>query len=169
MKNYKFCPICASKLLHKQEDDFDRLFCSNQACSFVFYDNPTPVVAAIVLYQGEVILARNPNWPPKWFGLITGFLEKNEAPEAGVLREVKEELNLDGEVKELVGLFPFRRKNQLLIVYEVQAEGKIKLNEELESYKKVAPEKLRAWKFGTGKAVQVWLEKQGIFNPVLDL
>ena len=33
-----------------------------------------PVVAAIVEYEGKVLLARNVAWPPQWYALITVFL-----------------------------------------------------------------------------------------------
>jgi NADH pyrophosphatase NudC (nudix superfamily) len=36
---------------------------------------------------------------------ITGFLEKGETPENGVLREVTEELGLTGSSAELIGVY----------------------------------------------------------------
>ncbi len=50
--------------------------------------------------------------------------------------------------------------NQLIIAYEVNAEGNIELGEELEEYKLVPVEKLRPWPFGTGLAVKDWLESR---------
>jgi NAD+ diphosphatase len=105
---YRFCPACAAPLSARAADG--RLAC---ACGYVHWDNPVPVVAAIVEHEGAVILARNRDWPEKMFGLVTGFLEKDEAPEAGVKREVKEELDLEPLGATLVGLYPFARRNEL--------------------------------------------------------
>ena len=138
----------------------DRLACS-AACGYVHWDNPVPVVAAIVEHEGGVILARNKDWPEKMFGLITGFLEKDETPESGVAREVKEELGLQASATHFVGLYPFARRNELLIAFHVPAEGAVVLNEELAAYKRIAPEKLRPWDFGTGLALADWLRNRG--------
>ena len=77
------------------------------SCGFVLWDNPTPVVAAIVEYNGAVVLVRNKAWTQKFFGLVTGFLEKGETPDAAVLREVKEELGLAGTTAEFIGNYSF--------------------------------------------------------------
>ena len=152
---YRFCPRCAQPLAAGEYGEAQRLGC---ACGFVHWDNPLPVVAAIVEHEGGVILARNKAWPdPKMFGLITGFLEKGETPEAGVVREVKEELSLDAATAHFVGLYPFARRNELIIAYHVPATGEIRLNEELADYRRIAPEKLRPWDFGTGLALRDWL------------
>jgi NAD+ diphosphatase len=57
----------------------------------VHYDNPTPVVAAVVEHEGQVLLARNKAWPDTWYALVAGFLEREEDPVAAVAREVLEE------------------------------------------------------------------------------
>jgi len=129
-------------------------------CGYVHWDNPVPVVAAIVEHEGAVILARNKDWPEKMYGLVTGFLEKDEAPEAGVKREVKEELDLDATAALFVGIYPFARRNELIIAYHVPATGTVRLNEELADVRRIAPEKLRAWEFGTGLAVADWLKRR---------
>ena len=129
-------------------------------CGFVHWDNPVPVVAAIVEHEGAVILARNKDWPEKMYGLVTGFLEKDEHPENGVRREVKEELDLEPAAAHFVGLYPFARRNELIIAYHVPATGTVRLNEELAEVRRVAPEKLRPWDFGTGLAVADWLKRR---------
>jgi NAD+ diphosphatase len=156
----KFCPHCGQGLIKKQIEGKDRLACPSSSCTYVFWDNPISVVAAIVELDGRVILARNRLWPEKMFGLVTGFLEQGETPEAAVLREVKEELGLDGTVAEFVGLYSFFEKNQLIIAYHVDAYGTVTLGEELAEVRYVSPERLKPWPFGTGYAVKDWLERR---------
>lgn len=165
MSRFKFCPQCAKPLGLRQEGEMPRLACPDRACGFVHWDNPVPVVAAIVEHEGEIVLGRNAAWPPGMFALITGFLEKHDPhPESGVLREVKEELGLDGRVAEFVGFYPFERMNQLIIAYHVVATGTITLNEELVEYRKLHPEKIRLWPAGTGYAMRDWIVRHG-YNP----
>jgi len=154
---FRFCPLCAQPLVPGEHGGARRLACS---CGFVHWDNPLPVVAAIVEHEGGVILARNKDWPEKMFGLITGFLEKAETPEAAVAREVNEELSLDVTAVHFVGLYPFERRNELIIAYHVPASGEVRLNEELADYRRIAPEKLRPWDFGTGLALRDWLARR---------
>lgn len=156
----KFCPRCATPLVPREAGGRSRLACPAESCGFVFWDNPLPVVAAIVEHEGAVVLVRNHGWPEKLFGLVTGFLERDESPEAGVLREVKEELGLDAEVVRLVGAYAFPQRNELIVAYHVRATGPITLGEELAAFKSIAPEKLRPWDFGTGLAVRDWLAGQ---------
>lgn len=157
---FKFCPKCGAPLVTKQHHGRDRALCEKDGCGFVHWGNPTPVVAAIVEHEGQMLLARAKNWPEKMFALVTGFLEAGETAEAGVLREVKEEIGLDGEVVSLVGVYPFEMRNELIIAFHVKTSGEVKLGEELAAYKLIAKDKLKAWPFGTGLAVQAWLDRQ---------
>ena len=74
----RFCTHCATPLalLTQAEDggDKERLRCP--ACGWTHWNNPTPVLAAIVEVGGKVLLARNAAWPVKMFALITGFMAK---------------------------------------------------------------------------------------------
>jgi len=163
MSDFRFCPRCTTPLVELELGGRPRRACPKEGCGFVHWGNPTPVVAAIVEHEGAVLLARGKGWPEKVFGLITGFLEAGESPQAGVLREVREELDLEGQVVALVGVYPFEPRNQVLISFHVRAQGQVTLSDELEAYKAIAPEKLRAWPFGTGEAVRDWLAGR---NPV---
>src|SRR5699024_4344332 len=141
---------------------FDRLCCP--VCDYTFWDNPTPVVAALVEYHGRLVFARNAAWPKGRFGLITGFLEPREDPAEGVLREVAEELSLTGKITTFIGAYGFARNNQVLLCYHVLGHGDVRLNEELAEYRLVA--KHNAWyrPAGTGLAVRDWLRSQG-YDP----
>ena len=160
MTPFAFCPLCGTALKDAVVDERARKVCSSASCEFVHWDNPTPVVAAIVQHDDSIVLVRSRGWPAKMFGLVTGFLERGETPAAGVLREVKEELGLDGEAPELVGVYGFDQMHQVIIAYHVLARGELTLGEELEESKRVAVDRLKPWPFGTGHAVRDWLAKR---------
>jgi NADH pyrophosphatase NudC (nudix superfamily) len=160
MQEMKFCPSCASPLRPHTTEGRERLACSSESCDYVFYDNPVPVVAALVEHGQTVLLVRGKGWPEKWYGLVTGFLEKGESPEQGVLREVREELGLRGEVISFIGAYPFAEMNQVILAYHVRGQGEIAMGEELAGVKAIPPDKLRPWPLGTGHAVRDWLERR---------
>lgn len=160
---YRYCPVCAAPLIERAdagEAGKLRLACPDG--HWTHWDNPLPVLAALVELDGRVLLARNAAWPEKVFGLVTGFLERDETPEQGVARELKEETDLDAEQVTLIGVYEFIRKNELIIAYHVRSSGSIRLSEELIEYRLVAPEKLRPWRAGTGYAVADWLRARGL-------
>ena len=153
----RFCPRCGQALQVLPLNGQSRPRCTAADCGYVHWDNPLPVVAAIVEMDDAVILARNRDWPEKMYGLITGFLEKAESPEDAVLREVWEELGLRATVAHFIGYYPFFAQNQLILAFHVPATGDIVLGEELAAIKRVPIERLQAWNFGTGLAVRDWL------------
>lgn len=164
MSRFRFCPQCGQALHTVEMGGLPRQTCPVPGCGFVHWDNPTPVVAAIVEHEGKIVLARNAAWPKDWYALITGFLEKGEDPREGVMREVKEELNLDAQGATFVGHYEFRRMNQIIIAYHVPATGTIQLNEELVDYRCEAFDEVRYWEAGTGYALRDWLRGKG-FDP----
>ena len=162
-ESFKHCPRCGTPL-----PEGPRAACTTPGCGFIDYQNPLPVVAAIVEHEGKVLLVRAKGWPQKMFGLVTGFLEKGEEPQAGILREVKEELGLDGEIVSLIGAYTFELRNELIVAYHVKAKGTVALSDELEAYKAIEPAKLRPWAFGTGFAVSDWLAASKKGDRLLD-
>ncbi|MBH1987401.1 MAG: NUDIX domain-containing protein [Burkholderiales bacterium] len=162
---FAYCPLCATRLSTRADPmspDILRQACPDAACGFVHWDNPTPVVAAVVEHEGALILARNKAWAAPFYALITGFLEKTDpSPQEAIVREVKEELDLDAVGVSFIGHYRFERQNQLIVAFHVRATGVITLGEELSEYKRVAPEKARYWPVATGLALRDWLVSQG--------
>ena len=138
----KFCPACGNRLTSKLIDGANRLTCKDEACGFIYWNNPIPVVAALVFYQSQYVIARNVAWPEGTYSLITGYLEQSENPKKAVLREVKEELGLDGQIHGFIGNYNFSEKNQLIIAYEVHATGSLVTNHELAEIKHLTPAEL---------------------------
>ncbi|MEQ8712151.1 MAG: NUDIX domain-containing protein [Cyclobacteriaceae bacterium] len=155
-----YCQKCASPLMEKEKDGYLRQVCSSEECDQIFWNNPIPVVAGIIEYDGNIILIQNVGWPKEWYGLVTGYLEKGETPEQGMLRELKEELGLEGEIQSFVGNYSFFEKNELILAYHVTAKGDIIMGDELADYKIIPIEKVKPWPFATGIALGDWLERR---------
>ena len=162
--DFRFCPQCATSLewVSRAEDGGDKLRLRCMACDWTHWNNPTPVLAAIIEYRGQVLLARNAAWSGRMFALITGFMEAGETPEEGIAREIKEETNLDVLSLSLVGVADFQRMNQVIITYHAVAEGEISLSPELVEYKLLDPQDVMCWPAGTGLALAQWLRGRGI-------
>ena len=163
MTQFKFCPACATPLewiaLNEDGGPKERLRCVG--CGYTHWNNPTPVLAAVIEYQGQVLLARNAAWPGKMYALITGFMEAGETPQEGIAREIKEETALDVTALNLIGVYDFQRMNQVIIGYHAQAEGEVQLSPELVDYRLYALEDVRCWQAGTGHALADWLRSRG--------
>jgi len=162
-KSMNYCPECASLLELKRIDGVERKACTSPECSFVHWDNPVPVVAALVQYQGKIVLARNSQWPESMFSLVTGYLERNETPEEAAVREVKEELGLNAKVQDFIGCYSFTEKNQVILAHSVAATGELKTGSEITEVKLLSREELSLWQFGrlalTSDITKHWLEK----------
>lgn len=156
----KYCPECGSKLAMREHEGRDYASC--EPCGFTHWNNPTPVVAAIVELDGHIVLAHNKLWPPKMFGLVTGFLEEREHPDQAIAREVEEELGLIVNETSLVGAYGFEQQNQIIVAYHVRCDGEIHLGCELDAFKLIHPDKLKPWALGTGPAVKDWLEQRKV-------
>lgn len=170
--DFRFCPVCATELVMRADSaagadgDKARLACPDG--HWTHWDNPVPVLAALVELEGRILLARNTAWGPKNFALITGFMERGETPEQGIQRELHEETGLVAEQTSLIGVYEFIRKNELIIAYHVQARGEVRLSPELVEYRLVSPEKLRPWRAGTGFAMADWMRARGLEPEFID-
>jgi NADH pyrophosphatase NudC (nudix superfamily) len=161
--SFKFCPQCATALefIAQLEDGGkkERLRCV--ACGYTHWNNPTPVLAAVIEYQGKILLAQNAAWPGKMFALITGFMEAGETPQGGIAREIKEETSLQTSELNLIGVYDFQRMNQIIIAYHAMCHGDVILSPELVDYRLFELDQVKCWPAGTGYALADWLRSRG--------
>lgn len=89
----KFCLACGARLRTVREDGRRRHRCPR--CRWTFYGNPVPAAVAVIVRGGRLLLARRarPPYAGSW-DLPGGFLEAGEHPEAGLRRELEEELGV---------------------------------------------------------------------------
>lgn len=166
MTDFKFCPQCATPLalIEREEDGGPKARLRCPACDFTHWNNPTPVLAAVIEKAdegGRILLARNAAWPGRVFALITGFMEAGETAQEGIAREVLEETALSVDSVSLIGVYDFQRMNQVIIAYHVVARGQVTLSPELLEYKLFEPQDVLCWPAGTGYALADWLSARG--------
>jgi len=84
----------------------------------------TVTAAAIVVdTQGRVLLLKHRFRPGAGWGIPGGFLEAGEQPDAGVKRELREEVGLELAGVELVTTRVFKKARQLEIVFRCRPKG----------------------------------------------
>jgi NADH pyrophosphatase NudC (nudix superfamily) len=161
--DFTFCPQCATPLafitLAEDGGDKERLRCP--ACGYTHWNNPTPVLAAVIEYHGQILLACNAAWPGKTYALITGFMEAGETPQEGITREISEETALTTTELNLLGVYDFQRMNQVIIAYHAVCHGEVQLSPELVDYRLFDFADVKCWPAGTGYALAEFLRSRG--------
>ena len=167
---FKFCPQCAAPLawISQAEDGGDKSRLRCPSCNYTHWNNPTPVLAAVVEVDGKILLARNAAWPGKMYALITGFMEAGETAQEGIQREIAEETNLSTDALSLIGVYDFQRMTQVIIAFHAVCHGEVRLSPELVDYRMLAPENLKCWPSGTGYALADWLTSKGLKPEFID-
>ena len=90
---FLFCPHCGSAQF--TEHDFKSKRC--QTCGFTYYANIAAATACFIRNErGELLVARRKKEPAKdTLDLPGGFVDMSENAEEAIVREIKEETNLD--------------------------------------------------------------------------
>lgn len=129
MKPFVYCPYCRTDLVTEFQEGQPRERCPG--CGEWFYRNSKPCAGALVSDdQGRLLLARRAIAPfqGRW-DLPGGYLEEGEHPEAGALREVREETGLQVRITGFGGLYMDTYGeggvHTLNVFYEAEVEGAI--------------------------------------------
>jgi ADP-ribose pyrophosphatase YjhB (NUDIX family) len=123
---HRYCPHCGARLAGRSNDEIQLQVCD--VCGSVFYGNPLPVAASVLLNDArEVLLVKRGAAPHKgeWC-LPTGFAESEESIEAAALRELEEETGLTGRVTRLLSVGSTESPyygDLLFVCFEVEQTG----------------------------------------------
>jgi ADP-ribose pyrophosphatase YjhB (NUDIX family) len=118
-----YCSQCGQSVVPRVVGGRHRAVCP--ACDHVFYENPLPVAAAVVLNERrEVLLVKRKREPHKsrWC-LPMGFAEMGETIAAAALRELTEEAGVHGQALRLLDADSFESSHYgdlLIVTFEVQ-------------------------------------------------
>jgi len=132
-KQYKFCPTCAAELNWKMIETRNYLCCPK--CDFVFWNNPKPVTSAVIVKDNKVLMIKRNRDPLKGYWVLPGgYIDYEEKPEEAVIRETKEETNLDIKPEKLVGVYRINNDptgvNIDIIYLASIVSGELKINDE---------------------------------------
>lgn len=151
---FKFCPICGSKdLTFKYGRAFD---CHH--CGFEYYFNSAGAVLAVIFNdKGELLVSKRAKAPYKdTFDFPGGFIDPTESAEESLVRELKEELNIEVENFELCFTVPNQYPFSGVIIFTVDMVFKVRIKDfsnmkamdDVAEYFWVDPKKLHEHFFG---------------------
>ena len=102
MAHLEFCSNCGEKNKFGKKDGNNRFYCSH--CHKIHYENPNPTATLVCPKNNSILLVKRAADPGKGlWGLPGGFIERGESLKAGAARELLEETNLKGAVKQILG------------------------------------------------------------------
>ncbi len=165
----QYCAECSNLLEKREIDGYGRLFCP--LCDKIYYENPLPVVVAVITNENEqVLLTKRAISPGKGeWALLAGFVEIDESSPQAILREVKEEIGVKGELGRLIGVYEGKTSiygSVIVIGYKVLVrEQSFSLNKEIEEVKFFSPDELPPLAFSSHREIlnDLWRIRR---NPV---
>jgi len=134
----KYCSQCGAAIASKIVEDRTRSVCP--ACDTIFYENPLPVAAAIVLNEKrEVLLVKRKREPHKgMWCLPMGFAEMGETIAAAAARELREEACIRSHPLRLVDADSFHSDfygDLLIVTFEMEkASGTEQAGDDAEAF-----------------------------------
>jgi len=120
MKNASLDPSFSTRL--PSTDDHERQVCDH--CGFVNYDNPKIVVGSVATWEDRILLCRRAINPRDgYWTLPAGYLEHNESPESGALREAWEEARAQLKIDQLLATYAITRISQVQLIYRARLQS----------------------------------------------
>jgi ADP-ribose pyrophosphatase YjhB (NUDIX family) len=122
----RYCSQCAAEVETRTIGDRPREVCP--ACGMVFYENPLPVAACLLLNADRHVLLVKRKRPPhkgEWC-LPMGFAETGETIGHAARRELKEETGLEGCIVKLIDADSYDSSyygDLLIVTFELQKTG----------------------------------------------
>ena len=121
-----FCSICGKSNLYNDKEGAFECKCN----SSLKYPSISPCIITLIHDEDQILLGRSKFFPPNMYSTLAGFIEAGENAEEALIREVKEEVNVNvSDIKYYSSQsWPFPA--QLMLGYFCKYKsGKIELND----------------------------------------
>ncbi len=129
-RDHKYCGRCGTEMLIRRTE----LAKNCPTCDFVSFPRISPAVIMSIVRGKEILLARSPRFPKGMYSTLAGFVEPGETLEDTVIREIREEVNVDVCDITYIGSQPWPFPHSLMIGFTTRyAKGDIQIdNNEIE-------------------------------------
>jgi ADP-ribose pyrophosphatase YjhB (NUDIX family) len=120
LEDVRFCPRCGAEATVA----YPRSLTCRQ-CGYGAFYNPKPVACAIpTTPENDLILLKRGFEPQRGlWSMPGGFVDLGESVEDAAIRETKEELDLDIEIANLVGVYSRSTDRVVVVVYAARTRG----------------------------------------------
>ncbi|GHO46744.1 NUDIX hydrolase [Ktedonospora formicarum] len=117
--NFIYCPLCATALIEKEIHQVRRSCCPE--CHYIYYPQPNLVVLAVIEHEGKLLLLKRNIEPAKGlWNFCGGYIEFGESPQVAVIREAKEEANIDIQIDKLIGIYGGEGGSNIVAAFQAQ-------------------------------------------------
>lgn len=92
-RDHRFCGRCGSATQQAQAGHVR--VCGSESCARVHFPRTDPAVIVAVTHGERCLFGRQAGWAPNRYSVVAGFVEPGESVEQAVVREVREETDID--------------------------------------------------------------------------
>ena len=95
--------------------------CTNEQCGQQHFPRIEPAIIVLVISRDRCLMGRQPSWPKGLYSTLAGFVEPGESLEAAVIREVREETNVEVGGMRYFASQPWPFPSSLMLGFTAQA------------------------------------------------
>jgi NAD+ diphosphatase len=118
-RNHQYCSRCGTPT-EARRNERSRV-CPK--CKYTTYPPISPAIMILITRGREILLARKPEWVPKRFSALAGFVEPGETLEDTVRRETREEVGVEIKNLRYFGSQPWPFPHSLMIAFTAEYAG----------------------------------------------
>jgi ADP-ribose pyrophosphatase YjhB (NUDIX family) len=138
LQDVRYCPRCAAEATVRYPRSI-----TCPACGYGAYYNPKPVACGIVRRDDRIVLMRRATEPGRGrWTMPGGFVDLGESVPQAARREIAEELAIEAEIGDLVGVYSSPSDRVVVVVYAAEALGEPRTTEEALEVKAFAPDEI---------------------------
>ena len=115
---HRFCGRCGSFMVNEQAGHVR----SCKQCGAQWFPRIDPAIIVLVTDGERCLLGRQAAWPKGRYSTIAGFVEHGETLEAAVMREVKEETDVQIREPRYMSSQPWPYPSSLMLGFRAEAE-----------------------------------------------
>lgn len=124
---HRYCARCSSPTVITK-GGWQRS-CTSDTCKAEHFPRVDPVTIMLVEHEGQLLLGRQPRFPPRRFSALAGFVEPGESIEEAVAREVFEEAGVRVREVSYVASQPWPFPSSLMIgCHSIAESGELSID-----------------------------------------